>query len=551
MMSGPCILCHIEKEMITVWLLFGLLCSTAAAQDVQAARIRAHTRFLSHDLLEGRGVGTRGGDLATEYIATQFALAGLKPGGDNETFFQAVPLVGVSPDPTTRLEAIHASGRLEFAWAKDFVGVTETQRAEVQLDAEAIFVGHGIVAPEYDWDDFKGVDVKGKILILFTNEPPSTDPRFFQGRALTYYGRWTYKYEQAARLGAAGCIIIHTPATAGYGWDVVRNSWGKENMQMRLLPGAPALQFAGWVTSEAGARLLALSGHKMEELLAEADKREFRPTPLGIRIRASLRYGVREVVSRNVIGIAPGSDPALSQEAVLFTAHWDHLGIGTPVNGDPIYNGALDNATGCALLLEMAHAWAALERKPRRSAVFIALTAEESGLLGSEYYVRRPVTPLGKTAVALNFDALYPLGLTSDITAPGAERTSIWPLLQSVAKRRRFTISPDPRPEAGSYFRSDHFPLARAGVPAFSIGLGRNFLGRSPEATAEILKTYGEKHYHQPSDEFRSDWDFSGLEALARFAIAFNMDVANMDALPTWNEGDEYQPIRQRSLEAH
>jgi len=524
-----------------------ILSLPVAAQDVQAFRIRAHAKFLSHDLLEGRGVGTRGGGLAAEYIATQFALAGLKPAGANGSFFQPVPLVGVAPE-STRVEAVKGSERVRMDWLKDFVGVTETQREKVEVEAEAVFVGHGIVAPEYGWDDFKGADVRGKVLVLFTNEPPSADPAFFKGRALTYYGRWTYKFEQAARMGAAGCIIIHTPATAGYGWDVVRNSWGREAIQMRLAPGQPALPLAGWITTEAGERLLALAGRKVGELLELAGRRDFRPVPLGFRISAALRYKIRQVEANNVVGMAPGSDPSLAQEAVLFTAHWDHLGIGAPVNGDRIYNGALDNATGCALLIEMAHAWSALNKKPRRSALFLAVTAEESGLLGSAYYARHPVVPAGKTALALNFDSPHPLGMTSDITVPGAERTTLWELVQSVAARHRFEILPDPRPEAGGYYRSDHFPLARVGIPAFSVGLGQNYLGKPKEAIAEILKTYAAKHYHQPSDEFREDWDFSGVAALGRFAVALNMEAANLDTLPGWVEGDEFFQIRRNSL---
>lgn len=532
---------------VVFWvLLWGL---PLAAQDVQASRIRAHTRFLSHDLLEGRGVGTRGGDLAAEYIATQFALAGLKPAGDNGTYFQKVPLVGVDPQSTS-VAAVKGAERVHFAWLKEFVGVSETQQEKVEVDAEAVFVGHGIVAPEYGWDDFKGVDVRGKVLVLFTNEPPSEDPAFFKGRALTYYGRWTYKFEQAARMGAAGCIIIHTNATAGYGWDVVRNSWGREAIQMRLEQGRPALPLAGWITSEAGGRLLALAGRKVPELLEMAAKRDFRPIPLGLRIQASMKYKIRQVEGKNVAGMVPGSDPALAQEAVLFTAHWDHLGVGAPVNGDAIYNGALDNATGCGLLLEMAQAWGALAKKPRRSAIFLAVTAEESGLLGSEYYARNPIVPPGKTALALNFDSPHPLGIPSDITTPGAERTTLWPLVQSVAERHRFEIRPDPRPEAGGYYRSDHFPLARVGIPAFSVGLGRNYLGKPKELIDEILKTYSARHYHQPSDEFREDWDFSGLEALGRFGVALGMEAANMDSLATWSEGDEFLEARRKSLTA-
>ncbi len=337
------------------------------SEPLSGARIRAHVRFLASDLLEGRGVGTRGGQLATEYIATQFALAGLQPGGDHGTYFQQVPLVGVTTGEGATLAAAAKRKTEPFRWLEDFVANSQTQQPETRFDAEAIFVGHGIVAPEFHWDDFKGVDVRGKVLVLFTNEPASNDPRFFGGRALTYYGRWTYKYEEAQRKGALGCLIIHTRPTAGYGWEVVRNSWGREQPFVTVAPGEPTLAIAGWLAKDAGERLLQMSGHDVDELLSASDSRDFRPIPLGVRIRGYLPSRIRALDTRNVAGVVPGSDPKLQSEAVLFTAHWDHLGIGTPVNGDAIYNGAVDNATGCGVLLELARAWAGLPEKPRRS----------------------------------------------------------------------------------------------------------------------------------------------------------------------------------------
>jgi Zn-dependent M28 family amino/carboxypeptidase len=498
--------------------------------------------------MEGRGVGTRGEQLATDYIATELAVFGLKPAGDNGTYFQSVPLVGVDPQPGTILSASKGRQTFQMNFQKDFVGVTHKQQPLVNLDADAIFVGHGIVAPEFQWDDFKGVDVKGKLLVLFTNEPASDDPKFFGGRALTYYGRWTYKYEQAARMGAAGVLIIHTTPTAGYGWEVVKNSWGKEAPQMKLAPGQPALSLAGWVTKEAGEKLLGMAGHSVEELLKLADSREFKPIPLGIRVRGKLQSKVREINTKNVAGIVPGSDPQLASEVQVFSAHWDHLGIGAPVNGDKIYNGALDNASGCALVLELARAWAELEKKPRRSAFFLFVTAEESGLLGSEYYGMHPIVPPGKTALALNFDMFYPLGRTLDIITSGAERTTIWPVVQDTAKRFRYEIMPDPRPEQGSYYRSDHFSFAKVGIPAFSVGMGRNFAGKPPEFATEAFKKFNTNSYHQPSDEFHEEWDFSGVEQLAKFAFALGLDIANVDQLPGWKQGDEFSPAREKSV---
>src|ERR1700734_3042584 len=312
-----------------------LLAALACAQtDISGERMRAHVTFLANDLLEGRGVGTRGGELATEYIASQFAIAGAKPAGENGTYFQRVPMGGATTSPSATLSAVGASQTVSFKWLDDFVGVSELQQPTDQFDAEAIFVGHGIVAPEFHWDDFKGVDVKGKVLVLFTNEPPSTDPKFFGGRALTYYGRWTYKYEEGARMGAKAVLIIHTTPTAGYGYDVLRSSEGKENPQLKLRPGQPALAFAGWITQDAGAKLLALSGKTVDEMLTAANSRDFKPIPLGIHIRANIPTELRQIQSNNVIAKVEGSDPQLKSEAVLFTAHWDHLGIGQPVNGD-------------------------------------------------------------------------------------------------------------------------------------------------------------------------------------------------------------------------
>ena len=533
------------RHLVLILLLAGV--AGAQAGPVEGWRIRAHTRFLASDIMEGRGVGVRGEQLATEYLATQLALSGVKPAGDNGTYFQRVPLVGVETQPGAKLSAAAKGRTLAFEWLQDFVGVTHRQEPQTSVDAEAVFAGHGITAPEYGWNDFKDADVRGKAVVLFTNEPQSPDPKLFGGRALTYYGRWTYKYEEARRRGAAAAIIIHTTPTAGYGWEVVRNSWGREDPQVSLAPGAPALAFAGWVTREAGEKLLALSGHTVEGLLKAADARDFRPIPLGVRLRGAIPSKVRRINTRNVAGIVPGSDPQGKDEAVLFSAHWDHLGIGPAVNGDSIYNGAVDNATGCAIVLEIARAWAGLERKPKRSALFLFVTAEEGGLRGSEFYAANPLAPPGRTAVALNFDAFHPLGRTTDVVVSGSERTTFWPMVQDAAKRFEFSIKPDPRPEQGSFYRSDHFSFAKVGIPAFSLRLGNDFAGKPPGYGAEVFKEFNARHYHQPSDEFRDDWDFSGLEHIARFGMLLGRMAATADTLPTWNPGDEFLAAREKS----
>lgn len=529
---------------------FFLLCAGAVhaqAPDISGERIRAHVKFLSDDLLEGRGVGTRGGQLAAKYIASQFALIEAKPAGDNGSYFQRVPMVGATTDPSATVSADGNGKRESFRWMDDFVGVSQLQQPADQFDAEAVFVGHGITAPEFQWDDFKDVDVKGKVLILFTNEPASDDPKFFGGRALTYYGRWVYKYEEAARRGAKAVFIIHTTPTAGYGWQVVRNSWGKEDPQLKLAPGAPALAFAGWLTQAAGQKLLSMAGKSVEELLTAANSRDFRPIPLGIHIRGNIPTRIRQIESENVAAIVPGSDPDLKSQLVVFSAHWDHLGIGTPVDGDNIYNGAVDNATGCGILIEIARAWANLEQKPRRSALFLSVTSEEAGLLGAEYYTEHPIVPLSKTAVNINFDSFYPFGRTKDVSITGADRTTLWPVVQEAARRMNLEIKPEAHPEQGEYYRSDHFEFAHAGVPAFSINLGSQFYGKPADYGEKLFEEYNSKHYHQPSDEYREDWDFAGMEEVARLGFLIGMNAANQDKLPTWQPGDEFLPAREKS----
>jgi Zn-dependent M28 family amino/carboxypeptidase len=532
-----------------VWTvgLYTLSCLWAQQPNILPQRIRAHVKFLSSDLLEGRGPGTRGGDLASEYIATQFALAGLKPAGDHGTYFQQVPLIGVETETSARLSAAKDGQTVEFKWTDDFVGVNERQTLEDQFEAEAIFAGHGIVAPEFRWDDFKDVDVRGKVLVLFTNEPASDDPKFFGGRALTYYGRWTYKFEEATRKGALGAIIIHTTETAGYGWEVVRNSWSREQPYVKLAPGQPALAFTGWVTGDAGEKLLSMAGHHVDELLKAAESRDFRPIPLGIRVRFNLPTKVREIQTRNVAGMVEGSDAKLKSEVVIYSAHWDHLGIGTPVDGDAIYNGAVDNATGCGIVLELARAWAAQPKKPRRSALFLAVTAEEGGLRGSEYYAGHPEIPAGKTALDINYDGLFPFGRTRDVVVNGAERTTAWPVIEAVAKRMGLAIKPEPRPEQGTYYRSDHFAFAHVGIPAFSVEEGNDFIGKPKGFGAKAFEQYNDLHYHRPSDEFQESWDFSGLAEMARFGFVVGTEVANQDGLPSWHKGDEFLAAREKS----
>jgi Zn-dependent M28 family amino/carboxypeptidase len=514
----------------------------AFGQDasISAERIREHVKHLSSDQMEGRGVGQKGGQLATEYIADQFKLAGAKPAGDNGTYFQAVPLVGVEPQPASELRVSAHGKNIDLHWGDDFVGLNPQQVPDARFEGDAVFVGHGISAPEFKWDDYKGVDVTGKILVMFTNEPPSTDPLFFEGRALTYYGRWVYKYEEGLRHGAKAVILIHTPETAGYGWGVVRSSWGRDTPSVKLEPGQKALSFAGWISRDAGGKLFGLAGGTVDEMLAAADQPDFRPVDLKVRIRARMVEKVRGLDTRNVAAIVSGSDPKLKDQAVVFSAHWDHLGIATPVNGDGIYNGAIDNATGCGILIELARAWAALPQKPGRSALFLAVTAEEAVMKGSEYYAAHPIIPVAKTAIDLNYDAVHPWGRAKEIVITGAERTSVFADAEAIARRLNLTIKADPAPEQGHYFRSDHFSFAHSGIPAFSIAVGNEFAGKPAGYGEKMFEEYNTAHYHQPSDEFQAGWDFTALQQAAQYGFLLGQDVANQDKLPDWRPGDQF-----------
>jgi Zn-dependent M28 family amino/carboxypeptidase len=429
--------------------------------------------------------------------------------------FQSIRLTGVTTQPASRLEA---AGTI-FALGKDFAGVTETRQPRIPLDHEMIFLGHGINAPEFQWNDYQGISVKDKIAVVFTNEPSSPDPKFFDGRALTYYGRWSYKFEQAARMGAAGVLIIHTRPTAGYDWDVVRSGWGGEQPQAV----STVLKFAGWLQQDAGAKLLALAGHDIEPLLKRAGSRGFRPIPLKLNLKGVIESKFRPIETRNVAGWIPGADP--QSGGVIYTAHWDHLGV----EGAAIYNGAVDNATGCAMLLEMARLWNATEPKPRRGALFLFTAAEEAGLLGSESYLLDPIIPLGKTSLVLNFDSFYPFGRTRDLVLTGAEKTRYWPDIQWLASQYSFGITPDAKPEQGYFFRSDHFPFHKAGIPAFSVNQGATFVARDAEKQI-LLREYAEKHYHQPADDYSPDWDFSAMEEIARFGLRLGQLAANATA---------------------
>jgi Zn-dependent M28 family amino/carboxypeptidase len=519
----------------------------AALQKVDPEHIRAHVRFLSHDLLEGRGTGQRGGDIAGEYIATQLWLDGLKAAGDNGTFFQKVPMVGITPAPETTFELVPNKGdSMRLKPLDDYVAYDQTQRASDDIDSDIVFVGYGIEAPEYQWDDYKGADVRGKVLLMLVNEPSSGDPNFFKGRALTYYGRWTYKYEEAARKGAVGVILIHKTEMASYPWEVVRNSNSGEKASLKS--DAPQLKAASWIQLDVARKLAQNSGTDIEKMIADANTRAFHPVNLPFRLKAHMVSKIRPFSSNNVIAMLPGSDPNLKNEAVIYTAHYDHLGIRPDIAGDNIYNGARDNATGCGVLLELARVFAQSPSRPKRSVIFASVTAEEQGLLGSEYLGKHPPIPAGKIALDLNYDDIPPLGEPEEVEVSGAERTTFYPTVEGMAKEFRLAIRPDSHPEAGHYYRSDHFSLARVGVPSFSLNEGMKYKHHNTEWGMQQAEEYTNKHYHQPSDEYDAAMNFAGDAVRARFGFALGWAAASQPKVVGWQPGDEFEGPRKQSL---
>jgi Zn-dependent M28 family amino/carboxypeptidase len=519
----------------------------AAMETITPDHIRQHVRFLSHDLLEGRGTGQRGGDIAAEYIATQFALYGLKPAGDNGSYMQKVPLVGITPSPETRFWFVPPHGSaMELKPLDDYVAYDETQQPQSDVDANVVYVGYGIEAPEYKWDDYKGTDVKGKVLLMLVNEPPSDDPKFFKGPALTYYGRWTYKYEEAARKGAVGAILIHKTDMASYGWEVVSNSNSGEKSFLKA-EGQPQLKVASWIQLGVAQKLASAAHMDLDKMIADARSPDFKPVELPIKLKAHMVSKIRPFESNNVLAMVPGSDRRLKDEAIMYTAHYDHLGIRPDMPGDNIYNGAQDNATGCGILLEIARAYGLAAQKPRRSVIFASVTAEEQGLLGSEYLGKHPPIPAGKISLDMNYDDVKPLGAPEEVEVSGAERTTFYPIVQATAKEFRLTIRPDARPEAGHFYRSDHFSLARVGIPSFSINEGMKFKGHPQAWGLEQDREYTAKHYHQPSDEYHPEMDFTGDSALARFGFALGWEAAGLPQRIEWQKGDEFEAARGKS----
>jgi Zn-dependent M28 family amino/carboxypeptidase len=520
-----------------------------AAASIDPEKIRAHVRYLADDLLEGRGPGTRGGDIAAKYIATQFALDGLKPAGDDGTYFQKVPLYAVhTVEDQTKFSFVPASGApIDLAYATDYVTKDETGGESADIDAPIVFVGYGIDAPEYKWDDYAGVDVKGKVLLVIVNEPPSTDDAFFKGKTMTYYGRWTYKYEEAARKGAVGVLIIHRTDLASYPWDVVRNS---QSVEKSYLQGDPAatLKAASWIQLDVARKLVAADGKNLDDLIVAAGKPGFHAFELPVRLKAHVASHVRRYESDNVIAELPGADAASAdKQAVIYSAHYDHLGIDPNLKGDNIYNGAADNGTGCGIVLELARAFAQSSVRPPHSVFFASVTAEEQGLLGSQYLGMHPPIPASGISLDLNYDMLNPIGVPLDAEVSGAERTSFYPVVEKTAKAFDLTIQPDQFPSAGHYYRSDHFSFARVGIPSFSVGQGTHFEGHDAAWGVAQMEDFTAHHYHQPSDEYKDSMDFGGDAKMARFGFILGWEASSLPKSVEWQQGDEFEAARKKS----
>jgi Zn-dependent M28 family amino/carboxypeptidase len=527
----------------------------AAEASIDGEKIRAQVRFLSDDLLEGRGPGLRGSEIAAKYMATQFALYGLKPGGDNGTFLQQINFVGmkVIPEKTTMsLIPKKPAGMsidlhsIDLTYAEDYTVSNRKLTPSVDIDAPIVFVGYGAVAPEFQWDDYAGVDVKGKVILCIVGDPPSDDPNFFGGDALTYYGRWTYKFEEAARRGAVGALIIHRTDLASYGWDVVKNSNTSEKTYLRD-DKDPQLEAASWIQLDVAKKIFAASGLDADAEIVAAGKRGFKAVELPVRLQAHIESTVRPFQSPNVVGILPGANAGGKDQAVMYTAHYDHLGFVPGMAGDNIYNGAADNGTGCGMLLEMARAWAQSGVKPPHSLIFASVTAEEQGLLGSEYLGQHPPVPAGQIALDINYDMILPIGVPLETNVNGAQRTTFYPTVEATAKRFNLAIVPDPKPSAGSYYRSDHFSLSRVGIPAFSIETGNLYEGHDAAWGHKQHEEFTAHDYHNFSDNFHEDWDFSGNAKLDRFGMELGWEALSAPAMIQWKAKDEFEAARKAS----
>jgi Zn-dependent M28 family amino/carboxypeptidase len=523
----------------------------------ESAPMLDHIKKLSSDEFEGRGPGTKGEELTVKYLEDAFKNIGLQPGNTDGSYIQKVPMVGITATNTAPLTVSSAAARRTFKWKDEVVAWTKHVADGASIaDSDIIFAGYGVTAPEFDWDDFKGVDVKGKTIMVFVNDPQVPDPadsskldqKTFNGKAMTYYGRWTYKFEEGARRGAAGVLIVHETGPAGYPFQVVQGNLNEKFDLVTPDKNMDRAAIEGWVTLDTAKAILTMGGQDFDALKKQAITREFKPVPLNLKASMAIRNTMRTLDSRNVLGKVEGSDPRLRDEYVIYTAHWDHLGVGAPVKGDRIYNGALDNASGVAQLLELARGFTQVEPKPKRSILFLMVTAEEQGLLGSQYYSVTPVYPLAKTVANINVDGINQWGRTRDITVIGMGASDLDDYLRDAAKEQGRELRPDPESEKGFYYRSDHFNFAKQGVPALYIDTGEEFIGKPAGYSQTKRDEYTNVDYHQPSDEVKPDWDLSGALEDSQLLFLVGYRVANADKMPEWKPGNEFRATRERML---
>lgn len=523
-----------------------------AAATIDGKLIHATVAEIASDAYEGRLPGSEGDRKARAWMAEALKQAGFEPGGADGSWEQPFELVGIDSKAPATWTLQGAKAKLDLTLSEQYIAFSGVQQERAELkDAEIVFVGYGIEAPEYDWNDFKGADLKGKVLLMLNNDP-DWDPALFEGNRRLYYGRWTYKYESAARQGAAGAIIIHTTPSAGYPWQVVQSSFSGE--QFELPAGEePRVQVAAWMTEESAAKLAELGGTTLDALQAAAREKSFQPIPLGVKTSIALKVALRSTQSANVLGLLKGSDPTLAAQAVVYTAHHDHLGIGEPNAAvdpdDRIYNGAMDNASGVGMVLEIARAFAALPERPKRSVLVAYVGAEEQGLVGSEYFALHPSLPTRDLAACINLDSGNIHGRTRDIVVIGKGKTSLDGLAEQVAGMQSRTVEPDQFPDKGFFYRSDQFSFARVGVPAIGLDSGTDFIGRDPDWGRTQVEAYTARDYHQPSDELTPEWNFEGMVEDAQFAFWLGLLVANAPEAPRWNQGDEFEARRLADLD--
>lgn len=522
----------------------------AAAAQIAPDYLRERIAEFSADEFEGRAPATPADARAREYLTEHLQQIGFEPAGPNGSWEQPFDVVGVTAKMPKQWTFERGKKSVSFEWWNEYIAASgvQSERGAIE-DAEVVFVGYGIQAPEYDWDDFKGQDLKGKVLLMLNNDP-DWDPDLFGGEARLYYGRWTYKYESAARQGAVGAIIIHTTPSAGYPFQVVQTSWSGEQVELPA-EGEPEIVLKSWLTEDAARRLVSFAGKSLDELVESARSKSFTPVPLGVKTSLAFENTLNRSSTANVYGVLKGSDPQLRDEYVIYTAHFDHLGIGEPnAAGDTIYNGAMDNASGVAQLLAIGKAFKALPTPPRRSIMLLFVAAEEQGLLGSKYFAANPTVPPGKIAANLNFDSANIWGRTKDLVYIGKGKSTLDAIVEDVARMQGRTVTGDQFPDRGSFYRSDQFSFAKIGVPALYTRSGTEFIGKPPGWGKEQLEIYTRDHYHQPSDEIGPDWNFDGMVEDAELGFFVGLRVANSDELPAWNPGDEFEAARKRALEA-